>query len=64
VLRRQGMVLTDGTGRHPSNGWAGEASYLALGLSQEAAEAIGVRFEQNAIVWSGSDAVPRLVLLR
>ncbi len=25
---------------------------------------LGTRFEQNAIVWAGADAVPRLVLLR
>jgi len=34
------------------------------GLSLEASKSLGARFEQNAIVWSGADAVPQLILLR
>jgi len=53
-----------GIGRHPSNDWPGEPSFLVLGLSLEAARAVGAKFEQNAIVWCGADAVPQLILLR
>ncbi|AOY98289.1 hypothetical protein BKK81_02525 [Cupriavidus sp. USMAHM13] len=63
-LMRTGLRYIDGIGQHPSNGWAGEESLLVLGLAREAAEALGRHYGQNAIVWSGADAVPQLVLLR
>ena len=53
-----------GLGEHPTNGWPGEASYLIFGLTLEAAKMLGMRLEQNAIVWTGADTVPQLVLLR
>ncbi len=64
ALSRLGLVCMPGLGRHPSNDWPGEESVLALGLGLDAAMALGARFEQNAIVWSGADAVPQLILLR
>lgn len=64
ALTRLGLVCMPGLGRHPSNDWPGEDSVLALGLGLDAAMALGVRFDQNAIVWSGADAVPQLILLR
>lgn len=63
-LRRRRLHFVDGMGQHPSNGWRGEPSYLVFGLGIAAAKTLGKRFEQNAIVWSGSDAVPMLVLLK
>lgn len=63
-LKRHGLVTIEAIGKHPSNGWPGEASFLVLGLSLEAAKAIGTNYGQNAIVWSAVDAVPRLILLR
>lgn len=62
--RTQGWETLAGIGEHPSNQWKGEASVLVLGVSRTHAEAIGMRYEQNAIVWCGSDAMPELVLLR
>jgi len=53
-----------GFGEDPDGAWAGEESLLALGLSREAACAVGTQFRQNAIVWAGADAVPELILLR
>ena len=44
--------------------WPGEASFLVLGLSLEASRALGRKYEQNALIWCGKDAVPQLVLLR
>ena len=63
-LKARSLTFIEGVGQHPSGNWPGEPSYLVLGLSLEAAEALGQRYEQNAIVWCGSDAKPELVMLR
>jgi hypothetical protein len=63
-LQRQGWAIRDGIGRHPSALWPGEPSFLVLGISADDAQALGRQYEQNAIVWCGPDAVPKLVLLR
>lgn len=63
-LARKGINTLTGYGQHPSNDWPAEESVLALGLGRDAAAAVGRQWEQNAIVWSGPDAVPQLVLLR
>ena len=62
-LRQLGLKFVDGLGQHPTDQW-GEPSFLVLGISLEAAKALGERYEQNAIVWCGAEAVPELVLLR
>lgn len=62
-LEAAGWRWLDGIGQHPEGGWA-EASFLVLGISREQARALGTAFEQNAIVWTGPDAMPELVLLR
>lgn len=63
-LVRRGLPGLDGLGRHPTNGWPGEASFLVPGLARDEAVRLGARFDQNAIVWSDADAIPHLVLLR
>ena len=63
-LGRRSLANIEGVGKHPSNQWPGEGSYLIFGLTLEAAKTLGTRLEQNAIVWSGADAVPQLILLR
>ncbi|WP_432259056.1 DUF3293 domain-containing protein [Cupriavidus sp. TMH.W2] len=63
-LARLGLGTIGGAGEHPSNGWPAEPSYLVPGLSLEDARALGEKYGQNAVVWCGADAVPRLVLLR
>ncbi len=63
-LAKRGLTHIEGVGQHPSNNWPGEPSYLILGLDLEAARTLGMRMEQNAIVWIGADAVPELVLLK
>lgn len=63
-LNREQFEFISGTGQHPSGGWPGEPSYLVLGISLDAAKELGARHKQNAIVWCGDDAVPRLILLR
>jgi hypothetical protein len=63
-LVRRGLRFIDGVGQHPGNGWPGEASFLVLGVSVEDARELGSLFQQNAVVWSGKDSRPDLVLLR
>jgi hypothetical protein len=63
-LARRSLTFLEGLGQHPSNNWPGEESFLILGLELEAAKTLGGRFEQNALVWCGSDGVPQLIVLR
>jgi hypothetical protein len=63
-LACRSLTFLEGIGQHSSNNWPGEESVLILGLDLEAAKTLGSRFEQNAIVWCGSDGVPQLILLR
>lgn len=57
------VPVLSGEGRDPASGWA-EVSVLTLGLSREQAVALGDKYQQLAILFSGPDAVPQLVLLR
>jgi hypothetical protein len=56
--------ILEGVGLDPSGSWPAEPGYLALGVEREAAAALGRQFGQNAVVWSGADAVSKLILLR
>jgi hypothetical protein len=59
-----GLTRIEGIGKHPSNNWPGEASFLVLGVALDVAKVLGENHGQNAIVWCGADAVPQLILLR
>ena len=63
-LARRRLNHIEGIGQHPSNAWPGEASYLVFGLELESAITLGRALDQNAIIWTGADAVPRLIPLR
>ena len=63
-LKARGLAYFHGEGQGSDPQWAPEASFLALGLTRQAAIALGRRYQQNAIVHAGDDAVPRLLLLR
>ena len=63
-LTRRSLTFLPGIGRHPSNEWPGEDSFLVFDLTLEAAKVLGAKFEQNGLVWSGADAVAQLILLR
>ena len=63
-LTVQGRLAIPGIGQHPTGDWPGEPSYWVPGLTREAAQKLGVQFQQNAIIWAGSDALPELILLR
>ncbi len=54
-----------GVGSDPGSAWQDEeASVLVLGLDRIAACEWGRRYEQNAVLWAGINAIPRLLLLR
>jgi Protein of unknown function (DUF3293) len=63
-VARRGLAAIPGIGVHPTGEWRGEASFLVPGLERDAAQEFGRLFAQNAVVWSGVDAVPELLLLR
>jgi predicted nucleic acid-binding protein len=52
-----------GEGRDPEGRWTPEPSALVLGIARGEAEALGRRFDQNAIVFVEKGAAPELVLL-
>jgi hypothetical protein len=62
-LGSRSTPFIDGIGEDVTGQWPGEPSVLALGLSLDTAKNYGVQFEQNAIVWAGTDACPQLILL-
>jgi hypothetical protein len=62
-LECRGMLFIEGAGVAPAGKWQ-EQSVLVLGVSLDTAKDLGRRFEQNAIVWIGPDAIPQLCLLR
>lgn len=64
VLHGHGCVLVAALGVDPAGLWQAEQSVLALGLDLEHALAVARDFRQNALLWAGADAVPRLILLR
>lgn len=53
-----------GEGVCSDSGWPGEKSFLILGIDLETSKKLGNQFQQNAILWSGKDAVPQLILLK
>lgn len=54
----------EGAGGEPGSDWPEERSFLALGIDEEGARRLGRRYRQDAVVWAGEDAIPRLLLLR
>ena len=63
-LRKNAPLVIEGSGADPAVRWPAEKSYFALGVDEEAAGRLGKRCRQDAVVWVGEDAVPRLMLLR
>ena len=63
-LQELGLHGIEGSGSEKGTKWPAEKSYFALGLALESAKAIGIQFNQDAIVWVGADAAPQLILLR
>lgn len=63
-LKALGRPVIEGAGADPTGDWPEEKSYFVLGVDLDAAKSLGLRYQQNAIVWAGADAVPTLILLR
>ena len=63
-LQALGLHSIEGSGSEKGTEWPAERSYFALGLELEVAKGIGRHFDQDAIVWVDSSAIPQLVLLR
>ena len=63
-LRALSARVIEGAGADPSGAWPEEKSYFALGIDLEAASTLGKRYRQDAIIWAGGDAIPKLILLR
>ncbi len=63
-IERRGLIFLTGAGVDPVGSWPAEPGCLIAGLGREDAAQLGRRFDQNAVVWSGTDAIPRLILLR
>ena len=64
VVRKSRYLCFEGEGRDPKGVWRPEGSVLVLDIPREEAEALGRRFEQNAIVYVEKGGAPELVLLR
>lgn len=63
-LEAKGLPFQTGAGVDRDGKWPEERGFLIAGIDQEATAGLGRRYDQNAVVWSGADAVPRLILLR
>jgi len=63
-IKALGLPYLDGAGQDPSGLWPGEPSFLVFGISLGAAKKLAGQFRQNSFVYAGSDATPRLILLR
>ena len=63
-IKASELPYFSGIGSDPSGEWEGEPSFLILGISKNSAEALGKRYQQNAIVWCDDDCTPELLLLR
>jgi len=63
-ITQNDLVIIDGYGENSEAEWEKEDSYLILGLSLNQAKVLGVKYEQNAIVWVNENLIPDLVLLR
>ncbi len=63
-LSSGGFTMIPSLGKHPSGNWEGEESLLVLGIEQKDAESLGKTWGQNAILYSGKNGIPDLILLR
>lgn len=64
ALDGQGWSWTPGFGQDPQGKWPGEASVLVWGMDAPTARRWGQQWQQNAVLFCGAAAVPRLLWLR
>ncbi len=63
-LERVARAIFDSDGSDPDGEGPREPGFLALGIDEAQAAGLGNSYEQNAVLWAGADAIPRLMLLR
>lgn len=63
-IQQRGLPYAPGLGQPQDGHWKPEPSYLVGGLLLEEAQGLGMRFDQNALIWCGQDALAQLILLR
>lgn len=61
--RCRDLRTISGVSRDPRGAWPDEESLLVLGVSLVEARALGVQFQQYAVVWADGDAVPALMIV-
>lgn len=64
ALQQDGWSWAPALGRDPLSQWPGEDSLLVWHMDAAQSRSWGQRWEQNAVLTVGRDAVPRLLLLR
>jgi len=64
VLKRYSDSVIESMNTDPLSIWPAEKSFCVLGLNLEISKFLGRKFNQNAIVWANSNAIPQLILLR
>ncbi len=57
-------TIFDGAGQGDDPKWPAEASYAAIGITREQACELGIKYEQNAIVWINATGTGELIFLR
>ena len=63
-IKSLALYYIKGDGRCGDSGEVGEESFLVFGLSKKQAINLGMESKQNAIVVSGTNATPSLLLLK
>ena len=63
-LSRHSYSMIESLNIDPTDRGPTEKSFFVPGLDLNTARSLGQQFNQNAIVWIGNNAIPRLILLR
>ena len=63
-LQQAGWQWVRAVGSHPKNAWSPEVGCFVEGMGEAAAGEWGQAYQQNAVVWCGADATPRLLCAR
>ena len=61
-IRGRRLTYFAGIGEGDDGKWPGEDSYLILGIDRAETQKLGKLFNQNAVIWVSSSAVPELLL--
>ena len=61
LLQVAGYAVIEGWGRDRRGAWPAERSLLVLGIAAEQAQRLAADFGQNALLYAGADAIPRLL---